>query len=95
MKMNLKHFCKKWGIREFSMFGSVLKKDFNKDSDIGVLVTFYDGAKHILFDFVHMQDELKHIFKREVDIVSKRPSKPAGDPIKNAIVGSAVGVYAA
>ena len=38
-------FCKKWKIREFALFGSVLREDFRPDSDIDVLVTFDEDAK--------------------------------------------------
>ncbi|MEA3294682.1 MAG: nucleotidyltransferase domain-containing protein, partial [Euryarchaeota archaeon] len=42
-----------WDICEFSFFGSVLRDDFHSDSDIDVLVTFKESAKHTLFDLVH------------------------------------------
>ncbi|MBM4129208.1 MAG: nucleotidyltransferase, partial [Nitrospira sp.] len=29
-------------------------------------------SEHTLFDHVHMQDELKEIFQRDVDLMSKR-----------------------
>ncbi len=45
----LTEFCRKWKIREFALFGSVLRDDFRPDSDIDVLVTFSDDAKHTLF----------------------------------------------
>lgn len=64
-------FCKKWKIVEMSLFGSVLRDDFNPDSDIDVLVTFSSEAQWSLWDFPQMQDELKAIFGREVDIVEK------------------------
>ena len=65
-------FCKKWGVSEFSFFGSVLTGDFRPDSDIDILVTFEDDAKHTLFDLVHMEDELKQMFGREVDLLTRR-----------------------
>ena len=71
-KKEIAKFCKKWGVSEFSFFGSVLTDDFRPDSDIDVLVTFEDDAKHTLFDLVHMQDELKQIFGREVDLLTRR-----------------------
>jgi len=71
-KEEITEFCKKWGICEFSFFGSVLTDDFRPDSDIDVLVTFEEDAKHTLFDLVHMQDELKQIFGREVDLLTRR-----------------------
>ena len=54
-----------------SLFGSVLRDDFKPDSDIDVLVTFSSEAQWSLWDFPQMQDELKAIFGREVDIVEK------------------------
>ena len=59
-------------ITELALFGSVLREDFNQDSDVDVLVTFAENAPWSLWDFVDMQDELKAIFGRDVDIVEKR-----------------------
>src|SRR4030042_1705494 len=71
-KEKIVEFCQKWKIREFAFFGSVLRRDFRPDSDIDVLVTFDESARHTLFDLVHMEEELKEIFGREVDVVSRR-----------------------
>ncbi len=88
-------FCKKWKIREFSLFGSVLREDFRPDSDIDVLVTFREDAKHTLFDLVHMESELKQILGHEVDIVSRRGIESSRNYIRrNAILNSAEAVYA-
>lgn len=65
-------FCRKWKIREFSLFGSVLRDDFRPDSDVDVLVTFETEAPWSLFDFVDMRDELKEIFGREVDLIEEK-----------------------
>lgn len=64
-------FCRKWQIREFALFGSVLRDDFRPDSDIDVLVEFEPAARHTLFDFVEMQEELTGMFGRKVDLVQK------------------------
>lgn|SRR5574337_2095500 len=89
-------FCKKWRIREFAFFGSVLRDDFGPDSDIDVLVTFAEEAKHTLFDLVDMEDELRAIFGRDVDLVSKRGIESSRNPLrKTAILESAEAVYAA
>jgi predicted nucleotidyltransferase len=65
-------FCQKWRIREFALFGSVLRDDFRPDSDVDVLVTFDDVAPWTTFDLVQMQDELRPMFGRNVDLVEKR-----------------------
>ncbi|MBU3966625.1 MAG: nucleotidyltransferase domain-containing protein [Euryarchaeota archaeon] len=92
----IEDFCKKWKIQEFALFGSVLREDFRHDSDIDILVTFSEEAKHTLFDLVHMENELKEIFGREVDIVSRRGIETSRNYIRrNAILNSAEAVYAA
>ena len=70
-KQAVAEFCKRWKIVEMSLFGSVLRDDFKPDSDIDVLVTFSPEVQWSLWDFPQMQDELKAIFGREVDIVEK------------------------
>ena len=67
----IKDFCRKWKIKEFSLFGSVLREDFRPDSDIDVLVSFEVTVRWSLYDVVEMKDELKAIFMRDVDIVEK------------------------
>ncbi|MFO7556967.1 MAG: nucleotidyltransferase family protein [Desulfobacterales bacterium] len=94
-KKKIAEFCKKWEIRELHLFGSVLRKEFCSDSDIDVLVTFDENAKHTLFDLVNMENELKDIFGREVDIVSRRGIESSRNYLrKNAILNSAEAVYA-
>ena len=68
----IKTFCEKWKITEFSLFGSVLTDDFRPDSDVEVLVTFAEDAHWGLFDLVDMEDELKVIFARDVDLLTRR-----------------------
>ena len=64
-------FCRKWKIREFSLFGSVLRDDFRPDSDVDVLVSFADEAEWDLFDLVSIRDDLAAMLGREVDLVEK------------------------
>jgi predicted nucleotidyltransferase len=67
-KAKIAEFCKRWNISEFAIFGSALRPD----SDVDVLVSFGPQANISLFDMVYMQDELKAIFGRDVDLISKR-----------------------
>lgn len=95
-KEKIVEFCKKWKIREFAFFGSVLRDDFRPESDIDVLVTFDKDAEYSLFDMVHMEDELKTIFGRNVDIVSRRGIEASRNYMRrNAILSSTEVIYAA
>ncbi len=95
-KEKIVEFCQKWKIREFAFFGSVLRADFRPDSDIDVLVMFDESTRHTLFDLVHMEEELKEIFGRDVDLVSRRGIETSRNYIRRrAILDSAEAVYAA
>lgn len=64
-------FCRRWKVAELALFGSVLREDFAPESDVDVLVSFEPDARRTLFDLVDMQDELKGVFGRDVDLVLK------------------------
>ena len=60
-----------------------------------MLVKFDDEARHTLFDLIHMEEELRVIFGRDVDLVSKRGIEASRNYIrKNAILNSAEIIYA-
>ncbi|MBI2938822.1 MAG: nucleotidyltransferase domain-containing protein [Chloroflexi bacterium] len=63
--------CRRYQIRTFALFGSVLRDDFRPDSDVDVLVEFPPEARISLFDIVDLKDELAALFGREVDVVEK------------------------
>lgn len=89
-------FCKRWKIKEFALFGSILREDFSPESDIDVLATFAPDAKWTLFDHVDMQDELKTIFGRNVDLITKKGIERSRNHIRRKeILESAKIVYEA
>ena len=64
------NFCKRWGVVDLSLFGSILREDFRPDSDVDVLVTFEAGRTLTLDAYVEMREELSAIFEgRGVDLV--------------------------
>jgi len=73
-KDKLRDFCRKWKITEFALFGSATRpEEFREDSDVDVLVTFAPDPGWSLLDHVDMQTELREIFSRDVDLLT-RPS---------------------
>lgn len=79
-------FCRRWKVRELSLFGSVLRDDFRHDSDVDVMVDFEPGAKRSLFDLVSMMDELKEIFGREVDLLTRRAVEQSRNYIRRKAI---------
>jgi len=80
---DLRAFCRKWRIRELSLFGSVLRDDFGPESDVDFLVSFADDAPWSLWDFTTMRDELSVLVGRSVDLVERE--KRCG--IRSAVIG--------
>lgn len=62
-------FCRKWRVREFSLFGSALREDFGPESDLDLLVSFEPEAPWSLFDLMEMKEELETQLGRPVDLV--------------------------
>jgi predicted nucleotidyltransferase len=88
-------FCRKWGVKELALFGSALHDHFDESSDIDVLVDFREAAGRTLFDLVRMQGEVRDLFGRRVDIVSRRGIEGSGNHLRReAILGSAESLYA-
>jgi len=93
-KAKIAAFCRRWQIAQLAFFGSVLREDFRPDSDVDVLVSFSTEACHTLFDLVRMQDELKRMLGREVDIVSRRGLEASRNYLRrDEILNSAEVVY--
>ena len=66
------NFCQENQILELSVFGSVLREDFKKTSDIDLLVVFDPQIKLSLMDLVGIQYELEELIGRKVDLIEKR-----------------------
>ncbi|MGK7942242.1 MAG: nucleotidyltransferase family protein [Crocosphaera sp.] len=64
--------CIKWQIIEFALFGSVLRDDFNSNSDIDCLVSFEPDQRISLLDLETLEEQLQLLFNRPVDVVSKK-----------------------
>lgn len=89
-------YCRRWGIIEFALFGSVLRDDFGPESDIDVLVTLAPETRLGLLSFARMQRELTAMFGRPVDVALKRALLRRPDyPSHRDILASARVLYAA
>jgi len=67
----LSELCRKWKVKELSLFGSILRNDFSSSSDVDVLVSFDPAAPWSLWDLMDMKDQLEILFGRPVDLVEK------------------------
>lgn len=87
-------FCRRWKVEEFYLFGSVLRDDFHSDSNIDVMVQFASDA-HWGLEIVDMKQELEEIFRRKVDLLTKKSIEQSENWIRRReILGTARLVYA-
>jgi uncharacterized protein len=87
-------FCSHWHVAELSLFGSILREDFHLHSDIDVLIAFAPEADWGLLEHIQMQQELKAILGREVDLVSKRAIERSSNWIRRQeILSTAQPIY--
>lgn len=95
-KEQIAEFCRRWRIEELSIFGSALREDFRPDSDVDVLVRFSPEARWGLFDLMRMEEELKTIFGREVDLVERSAVEHSRNYVRRkAILNNLEPIYAA
>jgi predicted nucleotidyltransferase len=76
---------KEFKVASISVFGSYLREEQNKESDIDILVEFYDIID--LFKFVELEYFLSGILGKKVDLVMKDTLKPR---IRDRILKEAV-----
>jgi predicted nucleotidyltransferase len=76
---------KKYKVKEIGIFGSYVRQEQNKKSDLDVLVTFYETID--LFAFVSLENYLSDILGVNVDLVMKEGIKPR---LKERILSEAI-----
>jgi uncharacterized protein len=84
--------CRRYEVRELSVFGSAARGEMRPDSDIDILVEFLPGASVDLVDYAGLMIDLSDLFGRKVDLVSKTGPKPL---IRSSVLDEARVLYAA
>ena len=88
----LTNFCRRYQVRELALFGSMLGRDFDSDSDVDLLVSFEPAARITFLTLARMQRELEVIMGRPVDLVPRDGLKPI---IRSQVLATARVLYAA
>ena len=72
-KDKIAEFCRRHHIRKLSLFGSVLRDDYRKDSDVDVLVEFEPSHGPRFIGLMKMERELSLLLGgRTVDLVTEK-----------------------
>ena len=74
IKQNKREIEAKYKVKEIGVFGSTVRGEEKKRSDIDILVEFKEPIG--LFDFMELEEYLENILGGKVDLVSKKALKP-------------------
>ncbi len=66
----------RYGIKEIGIFGSYVRGEERKDSDLDLLAEFEEGAKIGLLEFVKAENYLSDLLGVKVELVEKSALKP-------------------
>lgn len=62
--------CRHYQVLRLDVFGSVLRDDFNPESDVDLLVTFQrDGDTNAFYQYFDFKEALTKLLQREVELV--------------------------
>ena len=65
-----------YGLQEIGIFGSYVRNEQRKISDIDILVEISKEKKLSLLDFIHLENYLSDLLEVKVDLVEKCTLKP-------------------
>ncbi|WP_017295184.1 nucleotidyltransferase family protein [Geminocystis herdmanii] len=63
--------CQQWNIKEMALFGSVLRDDFNNESDVDFLISFQPNTPQGLLTISKLKSQLESLLNYPVDIAIK------------------------
>jgi predicted nucleotidyltransferase len=89
---SLAEVCRRYGVKELSLFGSAVRGEMRPESDIDIMVEFEPGVRIGLIKFESFADELESLAGRRVDLVTKRGMKPW---VRTRVLKDARVIYAA
>jgi predicted nucleotidyltransferase len=71
----LVELCRRYGVRELSLFGSAVRGEMRPGSDIDVMVEFDPSVRIGLLKFESLNEDLEVLVGCKVDLVTKRGLK--------------------
>jgi hypothetical protein len=63
--------AKQFKVKQLYLFGSVLREDFNAQSDIDIMVVFDSDTEFSYFDLYDFKEKLQQLFNRRIDLIEK------------------------
>jgi len=89
---SLAALCRRYCVKELSLFGSAVRGEMSPESDVDIMVEFEPGVRTGLIQFECLAEELEALAGRRVDLVTKRGLKPW---VRSQVLRDARVIYAA
>ena len=68
----LKRLCEQYDIKTMYVFGSVCTENFNKNSDVDILISFKEiSIEKYTDNYFKIHEQLEQLFKRKVDLITE------------------------
>ena len=87
LKENKKILKEKYKVKKIGIFGSYVRKEANRKSDVDILVEFSEAPD--IFEFIDLENFLRKLLGVKVDLVTKEALKPL---IKKEILKETVSI---
>lgn len=85
LKTYLPKLSKEYSIKSLGVFGSYIRGEQKRDSDLDILVEFHETPG--LLTYIKLENELSQILGTRVDLVMKKTLKPViGEHILSEVV---------
>jgi hypothetical protein len=68
LEEKLAKICRENDVVFLAVFGSFVKGQQNRKSDVDIAIEFDKSKRKTLLDLVRLEDELSYVFKRQVDL---------------------------
>jgi predicted nucleotidyltransferase len=72
LKQHKTELKEKYGVKEIGIFGSYVRGEQKKKSDIDILVEFYEDVEIGFLKFIELESYLSELVGRKVDLVTKK-----------------------
>ena len=76
LKEHKEELKEKYMVKEIGIFGSYVRGEQKRSSDVDILVEFYPDAEIDLISFVELEDYLSSLIGVKVDLAMKSALKP-------------------
>ncbi len=78
---DLTKFCRKWKVRELSIYGHVLESDIPPQVPVEIMVGFWRTTGWVKTDIELMASQLGELFEHKVTLIERAEVDVSGNPV--------------